>query len=109
MWLEKYFLQDRIKHRIAFIFFSPDDLSISVCFLTNLSMATMGEILCDPNESSKRRGVELGYSQVVNSDKKLSKVYKDLPVDAEILKIIGKISEELNNCSPHGDIKGQKR
>lgn len=32
---------------------------------------------------------------VVNSDKKLSKVYKDLPVDAEILKIIGKISEEL--------------
>lgn len=46
---------------------------------------------------------------VVNSDKKLSKVYKDLPVDAEILKIIGKISEELNNCSPHGDIKGQKR
>ena len=46
---------------------------------------------------------------VVNSDKKFSKVYKDLPVDAEILKIIGKISEELNNCSPHGDIKGQKR
>ena len=33
---------------------------------------------------------------VVNSDKKFSKVYKDLPVDAEILKIIGKISEELN-------------
>lgn len=65
MWLEKYFLQDRIKHRMAFIFFSPDDLSISVCFLTNLSVATMGEILGDPNESSERRGVELGYSQVV--------------------------------------------
>ena len=50
---------------MAFIFFSPNDPSISVCFLTNLSVATMGEIFGEPNESSKCRGVELGYSQVV--------------------------------------------
>lgn len=48
---------------MAFIFFSPNDPSISVCFLTNLSVATMGEIYGDPNESSE--GAELGYSQVV--------------------------------------------